>query len=209
MSNALLIDAFLKAPGAIFDVRSEGEFAQGHIQGAFNLPLFNNHERAIVGTLYKREGFTPAFLSGLKITGPKFASMLQQALHTKGPCKVLCWRGGMRSQSVAWLFKSAGLETVTLKGGYKAFRKWVLSTFERPFKLRVLGGLTGSGKTDYLKNLKQSGVQVIDLEALANHRGSAFGCLSMPTQPTVEHFENSLALQLASLDPSEEILGGR
>lgn len=191
-----------------FDTRSEGEFLQGHVPGSINLPLFNNQERALVGTAYKQKGFEQAFQLGLKYSGPKLESFVKTALKHKKEgeyCKILCWRGGMRSQSMAWLFKTAGLSTARLEGGYKAFRQWVLSLISRPYSLKVLGGFTGSGKTAVLKRLKQEGKQIIDLEALASHRGSAFGALNMPQQPSCEQFENLIAISLMSVDPTHDI----
>lgn len=189
----------------LIDVRSEAEFAQGHIPGAVNMPLFSNEERAKVGTLYKQVGQREAMLLGLDIVGPKMSAMVKQVegLTQDKEIFVHCWRGGMRSQSVAWLLSLFGYQAHTLQGGYKGFRSWVLSYLGQPFPLRVLGGLTGSGKTFVLNELSNLGAQVIDLEALANHKGSAFGALGMGGQPSNEHFENSLATQLSHMDLSK------
>ena len=109
---------------------------------------------------------------------------------------VYCWRGGMRSAGVAWLLDLYGFKVHTLAGGYKSFRKWVLETFKHPFEFRVLGGYTGSGKTELLQALEQKGEKVIDLESIANHKGSAFGSIGMSPQPAQEMFENLLAIEL-------------
>lgn len=204
--NAKLQD-FLRAPGVIFDVRSPGEYVQGHIPGAVSLPLFDNTERAEVGTIYKQTGKREAIELGLRIVGPKLADFVGAArLHgADSGAKVFCWRGGMRSASMAWLLRTAGMSTVTLSGGYKSFRRWVLSQFAEPRKFLVLGGLTGSGKTSILHVLRDIGEQVLDLEALACHRGSCYGSIGMPTQPSNEHFENLTAMKLRELDPEKPI----
>jgi tRNA 2-selenouridine synthase len=118
---------------------------------------------------------------------------------------VHCWRGGMRSGSMAWLFETAGLKVKILVGGYKAYRNEVLAIFDRPIPFRVLGGKTGSGKTEILPELAKRGHQVLDLEGLAHHRGSAFGHLGLEAQPTSEHFENEVHRVLSGLDYSKEI----
>jgi tRNA 2-selenouridine synthase len=109
---------------------------------------------------------------------------------------VHCWRGGMRSDAVAWLLNLYGYKIYLLKGGYKAFRRWTLSQFEKKYALKVLGGFTGSGKTEILKELSRKGEKVIDLEGLANHKGSAFGALGEKLQPSSEMFENLLSVEL-------------
>jgi tRNA 2-selenouridine synthase len=201
------MDSFLKAAGVIVDVRSPGEFAQGHIPGAYNLPLFSDEERALVGTTYKRSGKKEAVHLGLSLVGPKLSSFVSNAevLSQGKPLKIHCWRGGMRSSSMAWLLQTAGFQTSTLAGGYKSFRRWALSLFTQPYRLCVIGGLTGSGKTALLQELSLKNEQVLDLEALAHHRGSAYGMLGQPKQPTTEQFENHLALKLSSIDLSSPL----
>ncbi len=188
----------------IIDVRSPKEFEQGHIPGAINLPLFNNEERAIVGTIYKQTSRQAAILKGLEIVGPKLAQMVTaaQLIACNNNVYVHCWRGGMRSGFVAMILKMYGLNVFTLKGGYKAFRNFTLKSFDKPLSVLILGGRTGSGKTIILKKLKTKGQQVIDLEGLANHKGSAFGALGEMEQPTQEQFENELALQILLIDPA-------
>lgn len=210
MLHKLDSEAFLAVPAEavpILDVRSPGEFAQGHIPGAHNLPLFDNEERAEIGTLYKQQSREAAIERGLAIVGPKMAAFVQQAKAlTEGrKLRIHCWRGGMRSESMAWLMQVAGFEVSTLVGGYKAFRQHVLTQLGRPFHLLVLGGKTGSGKTDMLKALAAQGEQVIDLEGLAHHKGSAFGALGQPPQPSSELFGNRLQAALAPLDPQRRI----
>ncbi|MCB9170237.1 MAG: tRNA 2-selenouridine(34) synthase MnmH [Flavobacteriales bacterium] len=197
------VTEFLHGDLPMIDVRSPGEFARGHIPGAHSLPLFSDEERAVVGTLYKQKGREQAVLEGLRIVGPKLAGIVEQARQVApgGRIAVHCWRGGERSGSVAWLLDKAGFaEVVTLKKGYKAFRHHVLSSFLGPPAFMVVGGYTGSGKTEVLGALRDRGEQVIDLEGLANHRGSSFGALGLPPQPTTEHFENLLWDALHRLD---------
>ena len=208
MVRPLLITEFLAADTPIIDVRSPGEFAQGHIPGAHSLPLFSNDERAIVGTLYKQQGRDVALLEGLRIVGPKLASIVEaaRALAPDGRIRVHCWRGGERSGSVAWLLDKAGFaEVITLRKGYKAFRTYVLDSFSAPIELRILGGYTGTGKTETLGHLYALGEQVIDLEALAHHKGSSFGALGEQPQPTTEHFENVLWQAMHKLDGSRPV----
>lgn len=186
----------------IIDVRSPKEYEQGHIVGAFNMPLFSNEERAIVGTLYKQKGKEIALLKGLDFVGVKMSDFVKQAVRISPNKKLLihCWRGGMRSESVAMLLQYAGFEVQLLKGGYKAYRNYVLSTFAQPYILYVLGGKTGVGKTEILHHLASNGEQVVDLEKIACHKGSAFGHLQQAPQPSVEQFENELFHQLIALD---------
>ncbi len=198
-SPPLPVAAFLAADGPIVDVRSPQEFAQGHIPGAHNLPLFSDDERAQVGTCYKHQGRPAAIQLGLELVGPRLAA-LGQELRRLGqhntPLRLHCWRGGMRSGSIAWLANTLEVPVQLLEGGYKAYRRWVLETFERPWPLLVLGGRTGTGKTDLLLALQRQGAAVVDLEGLAHHRGSSFGGLGLPAQPSSEHYENRLAASL-------------
>ncbi len=206
----LAIETFLGGQGVLVDVRSPGEFRQGHIPGAHNLPLFDDGQRAQVGTTYKHKGRRAAVLEGLALVGPRLESLGQQlvrlaALTPEAPLRLHCWRGGMRSESVAWLAQGLDLPVVVLQGGYKAYRSWTLALFGRPWPLRLLGGRTGSGKTELLLELQARGVAVIDLEGLANHRGSSFGGLGQAEQPSSEHFENLLATALWPLREAETI----
>ncbi|MFM7424404.1 MAG: tRNA 2-selenouridine(34) synthase MnmH [Elainella sp.] len=194
---------FLYAPGPILDVRSPGEHAQGHIPGAISFPLFSDSERAEVGTCYKQQGRDQAVELGFALAGPKFAGFISAAkdLSPQRRVRLHCWRGGMRSEAVAWVLQMAGFEVTLLIGGYKAFRRWALQQFALPKPVVVLGGMTGTGKTEILHSLVDLGAQVIDLEGLANHRGSSFGALGLPAQPTNEQFENRLALAWSQVNP--------
>ena len=189
----------------VFDVRSEAEFSHAHIPGAFNLPLFNNEERAVVGTIYKQSSRELAIKKGLEYFGPKMKDMVVFVEKTMAKINrenktvlVHCWRGGMRSAGVAWLLDLYGFKVFTLVGGYKAFRNWVLQQFEKKIDFKILGGYTGSGKTIVLSALKEKGAAVIDLEGLAGHKGSAFGNIGLPKQPSQEMFENKLAVAIES-----------
>ena len=215
------VEAFLAAEGPLIDLRTPAEFGQGHIPGATNLPLFDNDERAEIGTLYKQQGRQAAVLRGLALVGPRMESLgtallaalaehrtaSSAAAHPHiAPClRLHCWRGGMRSGSVAWLARQLDLPVLLLEAGYKAYRRWVLELFERPWPLRLLGGRTGCGKTDLLLALRERGVAVLDLEGRAHHRGSSFGALGLPRQPSSEHYENLLAADLIGLVGAEEI----
>lgn len=184
-----------KTDRVIIDVRSPSEYAHAHIPGAMNLPLFNDEERAKVGTTYKQVSAEKALIKGLELVGVKMADFVKKAIKWAPERKILvhCWRGGKRSGSMAWLLAFAGFDVVTLEGGYKNYRQYVLSEFaNRTQKFIVLGGKTGSGKTKILKNLAERGEQIIDLEAIAHHKGSAFGWIGEQTQPSVEQFENNL-----------------
>ncbi len=193
----------------IFDVRTPAEFAKGHIPGAINLPLFSDEERVTVGTMYKQEGKRPAILHGLDLVGPKMSKLVTEVEILAGspkkakPFVVHCWRGGMRSKSVGWLLDLYGFNISILEGGYKAYRAWVRFQFEKSLNLIVIGGHTGSGKTLLLEGLKDAGKNVVDLEGLANHRGSAFGSLGLSDQPTQQQFENKLAAVLSKLSTEE------
>jgi tRNA 2-selenouridine synthase len=192
----------------VLDVRSPSEFAKGHLPGAINLPLFDDLERAEVGTIYKNSGRDAAVLRGLKFAGQKMADLVVQAREASAGRKsilVHCWRGGMRSQAVAWLLNVGGMESKVLRGGYKSFRQLVHQQLDRDWPLCVISGLTGAGKTRILKLLAQSGERVLDLEDLANHRGSAFGGISQPDQPTTEQFENQLFASLQQLESANRI----
>lgn len=193
------LQEFLICQGPCFDVRSPKEFQHAHIPGAISLPLFSDDERAIVGTAYKQQGKDIAVRLGIKLIGPKLDSLLSEALEhlgSKKQAKVYCWRGGMRSGFVRYFLDFAGISSVQLKGGYKSYRRFALSTLTKPWRPFVIGGLTGSGKTEVLHALNEVGAQVIDLEALACHRGSVYGELAGCSQPSNEQFENELASKL-------------
>ncbi|MBK0404389.1 tRNA 2-selenouridine(34) synthase MnmH [Adhaeribacter sp. BT258] len=195
----------LKENLPLLDIRSPKEFAAGHIPGALSFPLFSDEERHQIGTAYKQISQEKAVLMGLDFFGPNMSAMVKQAKKLAPQKEVLlhCWRGGMRSQSVAWLLDLAGFNVHLLDFGYKSYRHFALETFAQKYPLLILGGATGSGKTDILTELQKLDEPVIDLEKLASHKGSAFGTIGMPPQGSIEQFENDLALELAALDLSK------
>jgi tRNA 2-selenouridine synthase len=181
---------------------------RGHISGAINLPLFSDEERSCVGTCYKVEGKEAAILMGLDFVGPKMSDYIRQAMALAGEREILvhCWRGGMRSESMAMLFSYAGLKPFILQGGYKAYRQYILDFFDtQPYVFRLIGGETGAGKTEILHALAGMGEQVLDLEGLAHHKGSAFGAIGQAPQPSTEQFENTLFHILAKMDVQRPI----
>ncbi len=196
-----------KTDGILMDVRSSGEYLKAHIPSALSLPLMDNEHRVIIGTTYKQQGRQAAVLKGFELIGPRFHEIITEALKLAGEKEVFlyCWRGGMRSNITAWLLQMAGMKVHLLKGGYKTFRHWVLEQFQIQRTILVLGGSTGSGKTEMLELLKARKEQVVDLEAIANHRGSAYGPLGLPPQPSQEKFENLLATALAATNPAERL----
>ena len=196
----------------VLDVRSPGEYLHAHIPSAYSLPLFSDEERKVVGTAYKQESKQIAIKIGLKYFGVKMVEMVEtveqlfknleknkSSIPDELPHKTIlvhCWRGGMRSAGVAWLLDLYGYQVYTLQGGYKTYRNWVLQQFELEYPIQILGGYTGSGKTELLLALQKKGAYMIDLEGLAQHKGSAFGSMGLPPQPSQEHFENKLAKAL-------------
>ena len=191
----------------VVDVRSEGEFDGGHIRAALNVPLLNNEERHRVGTTYKQQGQHAAIREGFRLVGPRLDAIIQHTEEISQGRELLihCWRGGMRSNNFAQFVAMAGIRSRVLQGGYKTYRQAALQAFQQPLKLILLTGFTGSGKTEILQALRQAGEQVIDLEGLAHHRGSAFGGLFMPPQPTTEQFQNELFEEILSIDKSRTI----
>ncbi len=189
------------------DVRSPGEFRSGHIPGAINIPLFDDAERAEIGTIYKQVDKKKALARGLEIAQPKVAEILAR-IKKLLPKEIIihCWRGGMRSGEVCRLANEAGIPARLFVGGYKAYRRHIRAFIEQPRTILNLGGKTGSGKTAILLGLKQQGVQVIDLEGLAQHKGSVFGHINEPLQPTTEQFENNLYEELRPMDPTQPLL---
>ncbi|MGF1568447.1 MAG: tRNA 2-selenouridine(34) synthase MnmH [Nodosilinea sp.] len=207
MPTLLTIDEFLRCPGPILDVRSPAEYEHGHIPGATSFPLFSNDERAQVGTCYKQVGREAAVELGFELAGPKCALFIRQAkaLAPDRHLRLHCWRGGMRSGGMGWILDLAGFTVSTLEGGYKAYRQRVRQILATPKPLVVLGGMTGTSKTLILQQLAALGQPVLDLEGLAHHRGSSFGALLLPPQPTTEHYENLIAQQWARFSGDQPI----
>ncbi len=191
----------------VVDVRSEGEFLQGHIPGVINIPILNDSERKAVGIDYKQKGQLEAIKTGFRLVGPRIIDLVEEAerLSPEREMIVHCWRGGMRSANFCHFMGMARVRTHQLKGGYKSYRHLALESFTTPFQFVVVGGSTGSGKTDILHALARKGEQVIDLEHLASHKGSVFGGMLMPPQPTTEQFQNDLFEAILKLDVTRRI----
>ena len=191
----------------VVDVRSPGEYHSGHIPGACNIPLFEDDERAVIGTIYKHNGQEAAVERGLQIAGPKVPDYVGKALRVAPEKSLLihCWRGGMRSERMAELFSQHGFTVGILKNGYKGYRRFSMELFSLPFPVVVLGGRTGSGKTAILKELGHLGEQVIDLEEIAHHKGSVFGSLGQRTQPSNEQFQNELLERWRTIDRTRHV----
>jgi len=191
----------------LLDARSEGEFLQSHIPGAINIPILNDTERQSVGAIYKQEGSDNAVLKGFDLVGPRFHTIIKKAIELFPGKKILiyCWRGGMRSEIMSWLLSLSGFKVYRLKGGYKAYRTKTFTTVRQNHKYLVLGGKTGVGKTRLLKRLREREEHIIELEGLANHKGSSFGGIGMKSQPSVEQFENLIAEELFQVQ-SEDII---
>ena len=204
------LEKFSSFKGPLIDVRSPGEYYKGHMPNSINIPLFDNDERSIIGTIYKKEGRKKAVIEGLKFFEKKMELLLDNLFMSIDSYKTIpnknneffiriyCSRGGMRSQSIAWLLDKYKLNPITLKGGYKIYRRWVLDSFSKKLNIVVIGGKTGTGKTRLLSLLEKYKYQTIDLEGFACHRGSTFGGLGMKQQPTNEQFENKIAEKLYS-----------
>jgi tRNA 2-selenouridine synthase len=203
------LDKALRArtEGALLvDVRTPAEFAETTIPGAINVPIFSDDERARVGTLYKQQGKTVARKAGIELVAPKIPALLEQVEQAlqghAGPVIVFCWRGGMRSLAMTSFLNLAGIPARQLIGGHKAFRSLVCNYFESTqwVPIYVLRGLTGVGKTQVLHKLVEQDFPVVDLEGLANHRGSAFGALGLEPQPGQKMFEALLWDRLLQLE---------
>jgi len=210
MTEAIHIQAFIdkvKRGMPLVDVRSPKEYLAGHMPGAINLPLLNDDERHEVGITYKNQGRDEAVSLGYRLVGHKFIAYIEaaKAAAVDGKVCLYCWRGGIRSNTMAWLLSSVGLEVYLLEGGYKEYRRWCLSQFEHRWPLMVLSGKTGAGKTEILHELRNRGEAILDLEAFACHRGSAFGGLGLPMQPTQEAFENAIAWVLGDFHPARRV----
>ena len=192
----------------IVDVRSPGEFAQAHIPRAHNIALFTDEERAEVGIAYTKVSQEEAIRLGHSFVDPKKDQFIEQARAlgaSQKPLLLHCWRGGMRSAAVADLFDGYGIDVTVMEGGYKAYRHHVLSDLEKPWPFVIIGGRTGSAKTDVLQALAHRHAQVIDIEGIANHRGSAFGALGLPPQPSSEMAMNMVHDSLRKFSKNEPI----
>ena len=196
---------------SIIDVRTPLEFAEDHIPGAINAPVLSNEERVLVGTMYKQVSPFEATKVGAALVAKNIAHHLE-TLFADQPKDwkplIYCWRGGKRSGSMTSWLRLIGWKAYQLDGGYKAWRHQVLAdldTLPGRYRYCVISGLTGSGKTRLLHALAASGAQVLDLEALANHRGSLLGAVPGQPQPSQKWFDTQLAHRLAQLDPARPV----
>lgn len=196
---------------ALIDVRSPSEFAEDHLPGAVSCPVLDDAERARIGALYKQVSPFEARKAGAVLVARNIAHHIDEHFlaqpRTWKPL-VYCWRGGKRSGAMAHVLREVGWEACTLEGGYKAYRRWVverLAALPSQLRLRVLHGVTGSGKSRLLRALHEAGAQVLDLEQLAAHRGSVLGTLPGQPQPSQKMFETLLRLRLAALDPRRAV----
>ena len=187
------LEKFRSFKGPLIDVRSPSEYYKGHMPNSINIPLFDNDERSIIGTIYKKEGRKKAVIEGLKFFEKNLEFFIDNLFMNIDSYKnnnneffirIYCSRGGMRSQSIAWLLEKYKLYPITLKGGYKTYRRWILDCFSKKWNIIIIGGKTGSGKTRLLSLLEKYKYQTIDLEGFACHRGSTFGGLGMKEQPS-------------------------
>lgn len=197
MARTINFEASLLDSHCIVDARTPLEFAEDHLPGAINVPILTDAERVEIGTLYKQQGPQAARIRGLQLTCHRFPAIVATIAEaaTGRPVLVYCWRGGLRSESIAMLLEMTGYPVVKLAGGYKTFRNTVTSFFEAvslPVQLVVLHGMTGSGKTEFLLQLPKDRYTTIDLEGLARHRGSAFGALGLGDQPPQKWFDTQL-----------------
>ncbi len=215
MSIAITLEQALalRDRGAVFiDARSPAEYGEATIPGAVNVPILDNEERAEVGTLYREVGKQVARRRGVELVAPKIPSLVEQVARiqtdTSLPAVVFCWRGGMRSLALAQFLELAGVPARQIDRGHKGFRRHVLEFFEKAQwgRMVVLRGLTGVGKTRYLHELAGQGHRVIDLEGLANHRGSAFGNLGLPKQPSQKMFEALIWDELRQVDVDDYVI---
>lgn len=195
----------------VIDVRSPAEFADDHIPGAINLPVLNNAERAEVGTVYKQQSPFTARKLGAALVFRNAANHIENSLsHHGGGWRpmVYCWRGGQRSGSFTWMLREIGWRAEVVEGGYRTYRRLITKTLyddPLPFRLVQLGGYTGTAKTELLHLVRKHGVQVLDLEGLAQHRGSLLGAMK-EGQPSQKTFESHLALALNAMDHARPIL---
>ena len=189
------LDKFRSLKGLLIDVRSPSEYYKGHMPNSINIPLFDNEERSIIGTIYKKQGREKAVIEGLKFLEKKLELILDNLFmnidshkiipgikNNKLSIRIYCSRGGMRSQSISWLLEKYKFNPITLKGGYKTYRRWILDMFSKKWNIVIIGGKTGTGKTRLLSLLEKYKYQTIDLEGIAS---VSYTHLTLPTTSAV------------------------
>ena len=196
---------------AIIDARSESEYAEDRVPGAVNWPSLTDEERHIVGTEYKQVSAFAARKRGAAMVSRNIARHIEREVMDK-PREwqplVYCWRGGQRSGALSLVLSQIGFKVHLVEGGYREYRRAVMADLEQlpgQFRYRVLCGKTGSGKSRLLVALREQGVQVLDLESLANHRGSVLGLVPGSPQPSQKQFDSRVWQTLRELDPAREV----
>ena len=196
----------------IIDARTENEYAEDHVPGAINLPVLRNQQHVGIGTLYKQNGFQ-ASRQGAALISRNLADYIESELAElprSHRILIYCWRGNLRSRSFAHVLSSIGWNVSVIEGGYRHYRNFVIEQISelvetQAFPFKIISGYTGSGKTHLLDALEEQGKQVLDLEALANHKGSLFGSPAEGSQPAQKQYESQLWQKLASFDPSRPV----
>jgi tRNA 2-selenouridine synthase len=211
MQKGVATVAQLSGFDEIIDARTPAEFAEDHIPGAVNLPVLDNEQRIVVGTMYKQQSAFEARRLGGALVAENIARHLQTYLKDKPKSwrpLIYCWRGGQRSGSFATWLRMVGWDAHQLQGGYKSFRHHVIDDIARiapALHWQVVCGPTGSAKTRILEALARAGAQTLDLEDLAAHKGSVLGALPDRPQPTQKRFETTLCTRLQALDPARPV----
>ncbi len=202
---------WLETYSEIIDVRSEDEYAEDHLPGAINLPVLNNEERAKVGTIYKQIAPFEGRKIGAALVSRNISLHLEKYFYHKNKSYfplIYCWRGGQRSNSLALVLSQIGWRVNIIEGGYQTYRTYVRQELDNlclKFNYQILAGLTGTGKTYILKKIAERGIQILDLEALANHRGSLLGERIYELQPSQKMFESLLLQKLKTFNVEQDI----
>ncbi|MDS1029053.1 tRNA 2-selenouridine(34) synthase MnmH [Bacillota bacterium LX-D] len=211
MPENISIEEALAMEDAVFiDVRSPGEFAEDNLPGAINIPILDDEQRCIVGTTYKQQGPNEARVLGMDLVSAQIPEKIRKIQDVSKDKKIIvyCWRGGLRSKAMSQLLDLAGIDSYRLLGGYKAYRKYINDYYINlePINFLVLYGLTGVGKSEIIANLDKLGMETLDLEKLANHRGSVFGGVGLKNQPSQKRFESSIYRILQEYKNSKAIV---
>lgn len=203
----------LKLENSIYiDVRTESEYQEATIPGAINIELLNGQERKIIGTIYKKQSPKKAKLKGVELVSPKIPKLIKKVnklAQAYDNIIMFCARGGLRSKSLAEFSDLAGIEVYRLEGGYKQYRHYIINKLENykfKAKIAVLHGNTGVGKTYILKEMEKMGANIIDLEGIANHRGSAFGSIGLNQPYNQKYFESLLWQELKNKDQKNQVI---